>query len=196
MQKLDLGCGVLKKEGYVSMDWDPAYKPDLVHDLNVLPYPFERNSFDLVEAFHVLEHLDRPFDVMREIHRILKPGGRLIIKTPHFSRGFTHSEHARGFDVSFPLYFRKDFLGSGFTGVEFNLEMLELHWSAFSYLLPNLGYGRVSRLAVAGLNSIFSFLANLNPHLCSRIWCYWVGGFEEIEYRFVCIKAPERKGAS
>src|SRR6266568_4768533 len=180
-KKLNLGCGVLKKEGYVNVDWDKNYNPDVVHNLNALPYPFKENSFELIEAFHVLEHLDKPFDIMREFHRILKPGGRLIIKTPHFSRGFTHSEHCHGFDVTFPLYFRKDFAGSGFTGVEFKVEKLELHWSAFRYLLPNLGYGEASAAAIAILDKTFSFLANLNLHLCSRIWCYWVGGFEEIE---------------
>jgi hypothetical protein len=31
-------------------------------------------------------------------------------------------------------------------------------------------------------------LANLSPYLASRLWGYWVGGFEEIEYRFQVIK--------
>lgn len=185
---LNLGCGKLQSEDSLNIDWDKSFEPDILQNLNVFPYPIKDNSFETVEAFHILEHLDRPFDVMREIHRILKPGGRLIIKTPHFSRGFTHSEHHHGFDVTFPLYFRKDFLGSGYTGVEFKLEKLELHWSVFSYLLPNLGYGKFARFVIKTLNSIFSFLANLSPHICSRIWCFWVGGFEEIEFRFICAK--------
>ncbi len=65
----------------------------------------------MVEASHLLEHLDRPFLAMKEMHRILKPGGQLIIKVPHFSRGFTHAEHAHGFDVTFPNYFNKKFSG-------------------------------------------------------------------------------------
>ena len=187
-KKLRLGCGALKSKEFVNVDWDKSCDPDVVLNLNTLPYPFEENSFELVEAFHILEHLDRPFDVMREMHRLLRPGGRLIMKTPHFSRGFTHSEHSHGFDVTFPLYFRKDFLGSGFTGVEFKLEKMELHWSAFRYLLPNLGYGKIAIAMLALINKIFSFLANLNPYLCSRVWCFWVGGFEELEFRFICEK--------
>ena len=32
---------------------------------------------------------------------------------------------------------------------------------------------------------ILDFLANLHPVFCSRIWAFWVGGFEEIEFHFV-----------
>ena len=39
------------------------------------------SSFDLVILFNVLEHLPKPDDVLREIDRILKPGGYLAIKT-------------------------------------------------------------------------------------------------------------------
>jgi len=188
--KLNLGCGRLKDAEYINIDWDKSFDPDIVHNLNSLPYPIKESSCDYIRAFHILEHLDRPFDVMREANRILKPGGIIHIKTPHFSRGFTHSEHTHGFDVTFPMYFRKDFLGSGFTGVEFKLEKLELHWSAFSCLFPNFGFGKISIITVRILNSIFSFLAKLNPYFCSRVWCFWVGGFEEIEYVFSCVKAP------
>ena len=79
-----------------------------MHDLNHLPYPFRDAAFDVIEASHVIEHLDRPFAVMKELHRLLKPGGVLHIKVPHFSRGFTHAEHAHGFDVTFPLYLKPD----------------------------------------------------------------------------------------
>ena len=186
MKKLNLGCGIYKKEGYVNLDWDEKVQPDVVHDFNAFPYPFPDNTFGLIEAVHVLEHLDRPFSVMAELHRILKPGGLLIIKVPHFSRGFTHVEHAHGFDVTFPLYFDKDFSSvfSGYTGTDFRLQKLVLRWSAFSHLLPHLGYGKVTVGVLHGLNVILSFLANLSPNFCSRIWCFWVGGFEEIEFQF------------
>lgn len=188
MHKLNLGSGKLKREGFVNIDWDASSTPDVLHDLNLVPYPLASSAFDYVEASHVLEHLDRPFEVMKEIHRVLKPGGVLAMKVPHFSRGLTHAEHAHGFDVTFPLYFRRDFLGSGYQGVEFRLTKLELHWSAFAYLLPNLGYGVFTTYLLKTMNAVISFVANLNPYFCSRIWCFWVGGFEELEFQFVCVK--------
>ncbi len=187
-KKLNLGCGEHHKEGYVNVDWQPLTKPDVAHNLNVIPYPFEECSFQHIEAFHVLEHLDRPFEIMREMHRILEPDGTLHIKVPHFSRGFTHAEHMHGFDVTFPLYFNKRFTTSGYYGVEFELKKMELHWMAFFHLLPYMGYGKITIRILRALNGVISWVANLSPALCSRVWCYWVGGFEEVEFVFVCKK--------
>lgn len=183
-KKLNLGCGEFHKEGYVNVDWQPLTKPDVSHNLNSTPYPFEDNSCELVEAFHVLEHLERPFEVMREMHRILAPGGVLHIKVPHFSRGFTHAEHMHGFDVTFPLYFDKTFTTSGYFGVEFKCSTMELHWMAFFHLMPYMGYGKMTIALLRGVNAVVSGIANLSPALASRVWCFWVGGFEEIEFVF------------
>lgn len=187
-RKLNLGCGERKKEGYVNVDWRASVSPDVQQDLNALPYPFEADTFDLIEADHVLEHLERPFGIMRELHRILKPGAKLVIRVPHFSRGFTHAEHARGFDVTFPLYFDRNFTESGYFGVDFALEHLELRWLAFSHLLSHAGYGRAIIALLRGVSVVISFIANLSPNFCSRIWCFWVGGFDEIEFRFAAVK--------
>lgn len=187
-KKLNLGCGESKKEGYVNVDFSPLVSPDVVHNLNQFPYPFEDNSFELIEVFHVLEHLDKPFDVMKELHRILKPDGLLYIKVPHFSRGFTHAEHSHGFDVTFPLYFNPSFTKSGYFGVNFKLEKMKLSWLAHFHLLPFMGYGQVSINFLKVVNKFVSFFANLSQTLTSRIWCYWVGGFDEIEFKFKCIK--------
>lgn len=188
MSKLNLGAGGLKKPGYINIDWNVLANPDVCHDLNVVPYPFGDSAFDLIEADHVLEHLDRPFAVMAEIHRILRPGGLLIIKVPHFSRGFTHAEHSHGFDVTFPLYFNKNFIKHGYFGVDFKLKKMELNWLVFFHLLPGLGYGKTAVSFLKAVNRAISKLANLNPNFCSRIWCYWVGGFDEIKFEFVCLK--------
>ena len=183
-KKLNLGAGEDRKEGFVNVDWQPGTNPDIVHDLNVFPYPFEDSSFDFIEASHVLEHLDRPFTVMTEFQRILKPDGILHVKVPHFSRGMTHAEHAHGFDVTFPLYFNKHFPKSGFFGVEFELQKMELHWLAFFHLMPHMGYGKITISLLKIVSSIISFFANISPAFTSRIWCFWVGGFDEIEFYF------------
>lgn len=187
-KKLNLGCGEDHKEGYVNLDWSPLAKPDVVHDLNAIPYPFPDSSFDLIEAFHVLEHLDKPFKVMGEMHRMLKPGGTLHVKVPHFSRGFTHAEHAHGFDVTFPLYFNKNFTKSGYFGVDFSLQSMRFSWLAFFHLLPSMGYGKTMIAFLRIANSVVSALANLAPNFASRIWCFWVGGFDEIEFYFTANK--------
>lgn len=184
-RKLNIGSGDHPLAGYINVDWQQADGVDVVHDLNTFPYPFADAFFDEVHASHVLEHLDRPFVVMRELYRVLKPGGLLRIKVPHFSRGFTHAEHTHGFDVTFPLYFVKQNKLSGYYGVDLALTRMELHWMAFFHLLPYLGYGKATIAVLRGVSALISWLANLAPAFCSRVWCYWVGGFEEIEFVFM-----------
>jgi len=179
--RLNLGCGQFRKAGFINVDFRSDVGADVVHDLNLFPYPFKTGHFDHVEADHILEHLDNPFKVMREIHRFSKNGAGIIIRVPHFSRGFSHPEHRRGFDVSFPLYFDPNFLG-GYENVQFETEKISMNWFAQKYFkrssLPTLYYFFGSTVSFV-LNPI----ANLSPMFCSRIWCFWVGGFEEIEFR-------------
>ena len=185
-RKLNLGSGEFRKDGYINVDFGSVSDPDVVHNLNIVPYPFDADYFDLVEADHVIEHLDNPFAVMREIHRITRDGGRVLIRTPHFSRGFSHPEHRRGFDVSFPLYFRQSFRG-GYQGIEFELKKLKLRWLAQSYLKREI-MGPFSLGIATAIGILIDFFANLSPIICSRVWCYLVGGFEEIEFQFVVKK--------
>lgn len=67
-----------------SMDIDPLCNPDILHDLNHTPWPFDDNTFDEVHAYQILEHLgqqgDYPsfFALFSEIYRVLKPTGCLF----------------------------------------------------------------------------------------------------------------------
>lgn len=102
---LDVGCGRLKFPGAIGIDRLGATDADIIHDLDVLPYPFNDDSFSFVIARHVLEHLEAPLDVLAELHRITRPGGLLTVITPHFSSPTswtdpTHRHHfsSRSFD--------------------------------------------------------------------------------------------------
>ena len=59
---------------------NPALKDHLVQDLNENPQlPFSNNTFDVVVCSLSIEYLNRPREVIREISRVLMPGGRIII---------------------------------------------------------------------------------------------------------------------
>lgn len=107
MQKLDLGCGTRKRDGYIGIDINPNSKADVIHDLNIFPYPFNTSCFDEVYADNVIEHLSDVMSVMEELHRIIKPGGQLIIKVPYFRSRYagTDPTHRHSFAVESFSYF-------------------------------------------------------------------------------------------
>ena len=181
-RKLNLGCGNFPMQGFLNVDRMWSTRPELICDLDRCPYPFSAGQFDEIHASHVLEHLSDPLLAMREWHRILRPEGRLTIKVPHFSRGFTNPDHKRGFDVSFPLYFNPD-MPPWYSGTTFELEKLELHWDAQPYLKHYVTARWVAATASA-LGKVVDTVANLHPMLFSRLFTFWVGGFEEVEFVF------------
>lgn len=187
MPKLNLGSGEFPKPGFLNVDYYSITPPDVRHDLDIFPYPFEDNTFEVIEADHCLEHLRDPFAVMREIYRIAKPGAIVRIRVPHFSRGFTHADHKRGFDVTFPYYFNPTFQG-GYMGIPLRLRKVRLTWFAQPYLkktvlAPAIFY------AASAVGKVIDFFANLSPFLASRLWCFWVGGFEEVYFEFEVEKS-------
>jgi len=80
--------GNMEWTNLTTLDFYPECQPDVLHDLNDTPYPFEDDTFDEVHAYEVLEHLGKQgdwksfFDQFGELHRILKPGGLLLATTP------------------------------------------------------------------------------------------------------------------
>lgn len=88
---------LLKKrpEKYIMADLFPT-RPDVERvDIQEIPYPDE--SFDLVIANHVLEHVFGDLLAIREVSRVLKKGGVAILQTP-YSRKIHNTICDPGFD--------------------------------------------------------------------------------------------------
>ena len=96
---LNLGCGHKRTTGAVNLDITPDTNPDIVHDLNVKPWPFPDNQFREVVAYDVIEHLDDVIQTMEEIHRICCNGATVKITLPHFScaNAYTDPTHRHYF---------------------------------------------------------------------------------------------------
>jgi len=58
MKKLDLACGNNKKGAdWIGVDVSKTSSVDIVHDLNIYPWPFEDNSIDEIYCSHYIEHI-------------------------------------------------------------------------------------------------------------------------------------------
>lgn len=82
---LDVGCGHKKIKGTIGIDHIIADGVDVVHDLNVMPWPFEDSSFDRIYANHSISHLEDICKVMVEFYRIAKKDALIEIVAPHYS---------------------------------------------------------------------------------------------------------------
>jgi SAM-dependent methyltransferase len=95
---LDLGCGTGTMLKYLSR-YGRAQGVDMdegavqfchergVHDVQQvgeMPLPFDDGTFDLVTALDVVEHIEDDRAALRELHRIIRPGGMLMISVPAY----------------------------------------------------------------------------------------------------------------
>ena len=72
---LDIGCGKKKVPGAIGVDFNTSLSADVIHDLNLFPYPFKDEEFDKIHISNTLFLLENPVKVMEEIFRICKPKG-------------------------------------------------------------------------------------------------------------------------
>src|SRR4051812_38165212 len=103
---LDVGCGINKYPGAIGLDRNPNTRADVLADLDRFPYPFADNSFREIRAIHVIEHVSDVIRLMEEFHRLLAPGGRARIVTPHYTdySSFcdpTHRWHLNSFSLRY-----------------------------------------------------------------------------------------------
>jgi SAM-dependent methyltransferase len=82
---LNLGCGGHPLELAVNHDLT-KHSPlvDVAHDLNVTPWPWPDETFSLVIAHDVLEHLASFIAFFDECWRVLRPGGQVNVRTPRW----------------------------------------------------------------------------------------------------------------
>lgn len=83
--KLNLGCGTDIKPDYVNLDGVPLEGVDIVHNLEIFPYPFEDDTFEEIIAINVLEHLPDTIKVMEELWRISRNGAKVVIRIPYWN---------------------------------------------------------------------------------------------------------------
>jgi SAM-dependent methyltransferase len=128
---LDWGCGkghityLLQREGFVVTACDRYNDSDdsafgqsapIIAELDIpvvplqddVQLPFESASFDCVTSFGVLEHVPRDSDSLREIRRVLRPGGVFYVTFLPYPSSWTQAvARARGDGYHDRLYWRR-----------------------------------------------------------------------------------------
>lgn len=151
---LDFGCGskpyekLFNVEKYIGLDIEKSghdhfdSKIDIIYDGENIP--FDDNYFDSVFSSEVFEHLFNIDDILKEIYRVIKPGGNLLITVP-----FVWEEHEIPYDFGrYTSYGIKYLLEkNGFQIIKISkstnyIETIFQMWNAyiFQYFLPKNPY--------------------------------------------------------
>jgi len=129
---LDLGCGT-QKHGDVGVDIRRLKNVDVIADAHHLP--FRNEVFSECNALAVLEHVDNPLQVLKEINHVLKKGGHIKIILPRDSR--------------MPMFYVK--------------LILLLRWRKVLRVYKTMREGTHKwQFSIAGLHKLFK-LSNFNP---------------------------------
>jgi len=195
--KLHLGCGQKYLKGWLNVDGF-SKKADKRFDFDKVPWPLKSNSFEQVYSSHCLEHLDDTQKAMEEIWRICKPGARVTIRVPHFSsmfafapfhkkffaRGsmqyFTPSYHERyGKKLLEKVSSKKDRMPKAYAQANFEIVSTRVHWFPQD---PEYVRGAKRRFGYL-FGKFLDLFINAHQGFFERVWCHWVGGAYEIEWR-------------
>jgi SAM-dependent methyltransferase len=109
--KLDLGCGISKRDGFIGVDIKKFPGVDIVADLTK-PWPWEDSSIDEVHCSHTVEHFtwDERVHFFNELYRVLKDKGTALILTPHWSHACFYGDpcHKAPLSEWYALYLNKE----------------------------------------------------------------------------------------
>ena len=118
-KKLNLGAGREIENGFINHDIAALTDIDVVHDLNIYPWPWDDDSIDYILMQDVLEHLDDIVKPINELYRILKPGGRVKIRVPYWNswcayadpthKRYFHEYTFHFFDVNSPWFINRGY---------------------------------------------------------------------------------------
>jgi SAM-dependent methyltransferase len=126
MRVLDAGAGdapyqhMFAHAHYESADFEKVAKSygETTYVCSLDAIPVEDNRFDRIVFNQVLEHLPEPITVLKELHRVLKPGGLMICSAPLY-----YEEHEQPYD-----FYRYTQFGHRHLFDRSSFEMLSIEW--------------------------------------------------------------------
>lgn len=173
---MEIGCGSLNRRGqfklpvskldqWITVDVQKAVRPALLADVECLPVKSE--NFDVVIAIEMLEYVINPTVALKEMNRILKPGGIVIVSTPFMHRMDTSSDRWR---------FTQAGLQDLLVGAGFRIEKVTQQGSALAvvvniikFVVANMPWNIGRKLLTLGMYPPLSIILRLDNFLGKRI---------------------------
>lgn len=166
-RKLNLGCGNDIRKDFVNVDQMKIPGVDVVCDINAKKLPFENDTFEVIMLNHILEHIQNLEALLKELYRVSKNGGRILIRVPYFSHesAFSHYQHIRRFTWTTFDLFDPNHTEHFHTDIKFKVVKKELRSRFFGSKTP----------------------FNLFPRLYQEYLC-WIFPVKEIYYELEVLK--------
>ena len=93
---------------YKTMDYDASTGANIIGDIHHIPLPAD--SVDAIICHSVIEHVINPIQAMKEMHRILKTGGKMFFHVPsiypYHARKGHYGDYWRFFDDTIEVLFQ------------------------------------------------------------------------------------------
>jgi len=177
--KLDIGCGNKKTEGCTGMDCKALPSVDIVHDMDVFPWPISEDSVEEIYATHYLEHSGNIIACLEEIYRIAKNGCLINIRVPHYASDNFNTDltHKVAFGYRSFNYFAVNESSEYNFYSDIKFEILE---RKLKFMGPNV---RFNPFKIIGLE----FLVNKIPRLYERFFVYLLTA-QEIIFKLKVVK--------
>jgi predicted SAM-dependent methyltransferase len=149
VRRLNWGCGEHPEPGWLNSDIKDVPGIDIVADVRA-GLPLETGSIDYITSIHALPELPYPdlIPALRELHRVLKPGGTLRLALPDLERGIA------AYQSGDAEYFHVPDEDARSIGAKFVTQMVWYGYSRTLFvpdfvqeLLERAGFARVERCA-------------------------------------------------
>ena len=178
MKKLNLGCGLDYRKGWVNLDFNKKVKADVYANFEK-KLPFEDDTFDYIYTHYVLEHVKDFFSVVDELYRISKPNAIIEIYVPHYTSIYNlkYPFHYQSFGIgSFICFTKESDNNQRYAKAKFFILKEELHF------LPR---GNRGILKIFKIFDLFFNISKKWQQIWERIFLF---GFDEVYYKLRVIK--------
>lgn len=185
-KKLDVGCGSRKRKGFTGMDIVSIEGVDIVHDMNISPWPILSNNVEEIIFDDVLEHSKDFLTILREVYRVSAHGCIVKISVPHFSSDnmYTDPTHTTFFSTrSFNYFDKSQNHKHGFYLSDVNFKVCKSNIYFIEYFTHEGDHKKFNPYKYLGIE----FLVNKFPRIYERFFA-WIFPAAELYFELQVIK--------